>query len=217
MVVRMLSYARIGMGLALALVIGTITMIGSPGSGYATTASGPTASVGQACPKANESGAEQASREAIDRITLVRTTQCVAGKGRRTRGGGRTTGVSFAQCITEPRARQPGATYRLSECKGSTKTMQAEAVAQARAIAQLNAAGVYGDSAPTGGITPNLQWETTLPSGGEPDLLLYDRNDPSGPVGLGELKPPQMAAPLPPPGSSGTTSVSTALHSCPTG
>ena len=93
--------------------------------------------------------------------------------------------------------------YRPGECKGEVDggAIQAEAIAQARLIAQLNQTGVYGDSAP-GGVTPNLQWEPVIPnSSGQkygdaatapgtlrPDLLLYDRTATHPTVEVAEIK-----------------------------
>jgi hypothetical protein len=85
----------------------------------------------------------------------------------------------------DARAFQPNPVYGRSECRNAPNT-QAEAVGQTRAIMRLNAMGFAGDSA-AGGITPNLQWELFIP-GGRPDVVLYDRTDPDGNVGLIEAK-----------------------------
>ena len=89
-------------------------------------------------------------------------------------------------CVSDPRALIPNGIYRIEDCK--PWGLQGENIAQTRVVAQLNAAGVYGDSSATG-ITPNLQWEVVLPTSGDrPDLLLYDRTNPAGKVGLVEMK-----------------------------
>ncbi|GAA3265407.1 hypothetical protein GCM10020218_001290 [Dactylosporangium vinaceum] len=89
-------------------------------------------------------------------------------------------------CVKDPRALVPNAVYKIQDCR--PYGLQAEGTAQARVVAQLNAAGVYGDSSASG-ITPNLQWETTVPgASGRPDLVLYDRNNAAGQVGLVEMK-----------------------------
>ncbi|WP_041540316.1 VWD domain-containing protein [Catenulispora acidiphila] len=101
------------------------------------------------------------------------------------------TGSYTVPCISDPRALIPDATYSKMDCK--PLYLAGENIAQTRVIAQLNAAGVYGDSAATG-ITANLQWETILPDpaapdkNNRPDLLLYDRTKANGPVGLVEMK-----------------------------
>jgi hypothetical protein len=106
--------------------------------------------------------------------------QCIAGQGRKTRGYIQTA------CITDSRALIAGEIYLPNECKGGAFN-QAEAIAQARTVAQLNAAGVYGDSGTGGKITPNLQWETVIPKG-RLDLLLYDRTKSTGDIGIVEIK-----------------------------
>jgi hypothetical protein len=65
--------------------------------------------------------------------------------------------------------------------------VQAEAIAQARAIARLNDASAHGDRAGAGFITANLQWEV-LYSSGRIDLLMYDRADPNGPIELADAR-----------------------------
>ena len=81
---------------------------------------------------------------------------------------------------------QPDALYDVGDCIAAN-TIQAEAIGQARAITQYNHQRVFGDSAPLGQITPNLQWEVTIP-GGRPDIVLYDRTTPGSPVYLIEAK-----------------------------
>ncbi|MDQ1294879.1 MAG: hypothetical protein QG608_2764, partial [Actinomycetota bacterium] len=106
--------------------------------------------------------------------------QCIAEETRSTRVR------LLNSCITGAKALQPDATYSKLECRGGGG-IQAEAIAQARTIAQLNARGTYGPSSP-GGISPNLQWETQIPGGGRPDLFIYDRDNPTSDVGLVEMK-----------------------------
>ncbi|MDF9817202.1 VWD domain-containing protein [Streptomyces sp. SPB162] len=89
-------------------------------------------------------------------------------------------------CVLDPRALVPNAAYKKPDCK--PLGLQGENIAQTRVIAQLNAAGVYGDRSTTG-ITPNLQWETINPvNEARPDLLLYDHASTTGPIGLVEMK-----------------------------
>lgn len=104
---------------------------------------------------------------------------CVAELRRSTRLGLR------ADCIESAKALQSNPLYSVTECRAG-RGVQAEAIAQARAIAQLNDAGVHGDRA-TEGITANLQWEVRYP-GGQVDLLVYDRTDTAVPIELVELK-----------------------------
>ncbi|WP_344666421.1 VWD domain-containing protein [Catenulispora yoronensis] len=123
--------------------------------------------------------------------------RCIAGLSistRRTLGyvyNPATASYTSVRCVSDPRALVPNATYNIVDCK--PLRLQAENIAQNRVIAQLNAAGVYGDSAATG-VTANLQWETILPNpasptkSNRPDLLLYDRTKAAGPVGLVEMK-----------------------------
>jgi hypothetical protein len=131
-------------------------------------------------------------------VPLVGAAQCIAEHLTSTRrnlgyawnpaGGGYTT----IPCVKDPRALVPGAVYKIEDCRPGG--LQAENTAQARVVAQLNAAGVFGDTSLTG-ITPNLQWETQVPGSRlRPDLLLYNRNDPTGPVGLVEMKGDWSAA-----------------------
>jgi hypothetical protein len=83
-------------------------------------------------------------------------------------GAGAPTGIP---CMKDPRALVPNAKYKIKDCRAWGK--QAENLAQNRIIAQLNAAGVHGDTSLTG-ITPNLQWEVTVPGtrGQQIDLLM---------------------------------------------
>ncbi|MYS25068.1 MULTISPECIES: VWD domain-containing protein, partial [unclassified Streptomyces] len=96
-----------------------------------------------------------------------------------------TRSYTTVPCVLDPRALVPHAVYKKPDCK--PLRLQGENIAQTRVIAQLNAAGVYGDSSATG-ITPNIQWETMIPGGGRPDLVLYDHTSTTGPVGLVEMK-----------------------------
>ncbi|MGW2836946.1 VWD domain-containing protein [Streptomyces sp. NPDC001493] len=97
-----------------------------------------------------------------------------------------TKSYTSVPCVLDPRALKPNAVYKIQDCK--PRRMEAENLAQTRVIAQLNAAGVYGDRSATG-ITPNIQWETQITPGGlRPDLVLYDHTSNTGPVGLVEMK-----------------------------
>jgi len=86
----------------------------------------------------------------------------------------------------DARALVSNAIYRRSECKNASST-QAEATAQTRALVKMNDAGVHGDSAPLGRITPNLQWETIF-GRNRIDILRYDRSAPGGSIELVEVK-----------------------------
>lgn len=106
--------------------------------------------------------------------------RCIAELVRSTRSG------LQPDCLTAPKALQLNPLYAKTECHGG-RGVQAEAIAQARAIARLNAGGVYGDHGPTGGITANLQWEVGY-SSGRIDVLRYNRDEPNSPIELIDLK-----------------------------
>ncbi|HEY3871923.1 MAG TPA: VWD domain-containing protein [Actinocrinis sp.] len=114
------------------------------------------------------------------------TTQCIAGFDTSTRRSLGNRAGTATSCILDPQALVPGAVYQTDDCLPGA--LNAEPLAEARVIAQLNQAGVYGDTSATG-ITPNVQWETVVPgTASRPDLLLYNRNDPTQKVGLVEMK-----------------------------
>ena len=112
-------------------------------------------------------------------------SRCVAGNLMSTRGklgyawSPASNSYTSVPCVLDPRALVPNAVYKKPDCK--PLRLQGENIAQTRVIAQLNAAGVYGDSSTTG-ITPNIQWETMIPGSGRPDLVLYDHTSTTGPV-----------------------------------
>jgi len=106
-------------------------------------------------------------------------TQCIAEMPMRTRGRLATN------CFSD-RELQKNAIYQIGECIGGNN-IQAEAVAQARAITRFNASGLFGKPEASGQITPNVQWEVTIPSG-RVDILAYDRFAPGTPVELVEAK-----------------------------
>ncbi|MEO6603974.1 MAG: hypothetical protein ABIN55_00020, partial [Aeromicrobium sp.] len=119
--------------------------------------------------------------------------RCIAEVVRSTRSGVQ------ADCIASSKAvNTENPLYTPTECrKGSG--VQAEAVGQARAIAQLNAAGASHEVTASGLISANAQWEVTIPSqpksgsnpkkpSGRVDLLFYERNQSAGPVALIELR-----------------------------
>ncbi|HST48548.1 VWD domain-containing protein [Jatrophihabitans sp.] len=118
--------------------------------------------------------------------SLGRASRCVAEMMRSTRGFLR------PECF-DTRALTPDQLYRLGECKGLT-TIQAEAIAQTRAIVRFNSQSVFGDSAPLGSVTANLQWEVSYPkpagaaTGGRVDILMYDRTSPGSPMQAIEVK-----------------------------
>ncbi len=127
--------------------------------------------------------------------------ECVAGLLVKTRG------YVQERCLIE-KWNDPDAVYEPGECYGnSAGKMYAEAIAQARFIAQMNARGVHGD-AEVGGITANLQWETVLQNSSgatytgrktpgatlRPDALFYHRElGNSAQVEVVEVK---LAAPM---------------------
>ncbi|WP_461022372.1 VWD domain-containing protein, partial [Thalassiella azotivora] len=112
--------------------------------------------------------------------TAASARACVAELERSTRSG------LQADCITGPKALSPNGLYHRTECRGG-RGVQAEAIAQARAIAQLNARAPYGDPPAAGGVNPNLQWEVRY-SSGRIDILSYDRHDTDEPIELIEVK-----------------------------
>lgn len=86
-------------------------------------------------------------------------------------------GYITPRCITDAKALEQKAEYKRSECYGAREDgngpIFAEAIAQARLVAQLNAAGVYGLSVPHGeGITPGVQWEPNFPNP-KPNRISY--------------------------------------------
>ncbi|WP_423464301.1 VWD domain-containing protein [Promicromonospora sp. MS192] len=119
-----------------------------------------------------------------------------------------TTGASARRCIAEEvrgsrsglldgcfnasKAALANALYTRHEChKGYG--VQAEAIAQGRAIQKLNSAGVYGKAPVVGGVSADIQWEVTYPGttgkkSGRIDILLYDKDDPIAPIELVEVK-----------------------------
>ena len=113
-----------------------------------------------------------------------------------------TRGFVASDCILDVKALDPeNPEYKKGECKSGG--VQAEAIAQARVIAQLNQTRVHGDSSPQGsGITPNLQWEPIFPNVSKvtydesskipvtvrPDLLLYDHSSSTGSISVAEIK-----------------------------
>ncbi|MCA4135710.1 hypothetical protein [Arthrobacter sp. M4] len=73
--------------------------------------------------------------------------------------------------------------YEPAECGSIGKGV--EYIAQSRAIARLNQMqNVVSKS----GINANIQWEVVLPSGKHPDILVYNRDDPSVPLQVIEVK-----------------------------
>lgn len=146
-----------------AVVIAALTSVALLASSSSAIAA--TTTTGAACAPNSEAAS-----------TLTVSAQCIAEALTSTRG------YVDPVCITDARSRT---VYSIGDCKAGG--IQAEAMAQARAVSQLNAAGVYGDVA-VGGVTANLQWETVIPGGRRPDLLLYDRKNPGGAVGIVEMK-----------------------------
>ncbi|MFI2486114.1 VWD domain-containing protein [Promicromonospora kroppenstedtii] len=112
--------------------------------------------------------------------------RCIAEEVRGSRSG------LLDACFNAAKAALANAIYTRHEChKGYG--VQAEAIAQGRAIQKLNSAGVYGKAAVAGGITPDIQWEVTYPGttgkkSGRIDILLYDKDDPIAPIELVEVK-----------------------------
>jgi hypothetical protein len=106
-------------------------------------------------------------------------SRCIAELMRTTRG--RINPV----CLDDRALISPGVEYGMTECRLGPG-IQAEAVAQARAIMRFNAAGYAGDTS-FSGVTPNIQWEVESPAG-RPDILLYDRTSPVAPIQLIEVR-----------------------------
>jgi hypothetical protein len=139
------------------------------------------------------------------------SSECVAGMSvRSTRGyirGPKALVPGGPDCLLEPKAiSEFNPEYRPGDCgikPCDNKLLPAEAIAQARLIAQINQHKVYGDQS-IGGISANIQWEPRIPnSSGQqirgcganriqrylrPDLLLYKRGDPSVPLEVAEIK-----------------------------
>jgi von Willebrand factor type D domain len=111
--------------------------------------------------------------------------ECIAEERRNTRSALKTA------CLFNSKTLIPGASYEKRECREGG-LVEAEAVAQARAIAQLSHARVPG-LAPEAGITPDIQWETAF-RGGRADIWIYnstltsDFDKPAGNVDLIEVK-----------------------------
>lgn len=95
----------------------------------------------------------------------------------------------MSSCVLDPKAvAKTNPLYGRAECFGGSG-VQAEAIAHARYIAQLNASGVFGDPPAVGGITANVQWEVTYPKAASTatppgsrrvDVLDYDRSSTAG-------------------------------------
>ena len=78
-----------------------------------------------------------------------------------------------ADCLLDPEARTPGFIYDEQQCGGVGSA--AELIAQMRAIARLND---VIDSRSSTGISPDIQWEFGLGSGGgRGDILYYNSKD----------------------------------------
>ena len=124
---------------------------------------------------------------------------CIAGSVYSTRQR-----ITDDSCFANPKATQlPNPTnpfpaiYRKSGCKDPKGTRyQVESVAQARMIAQLDLQSPHGDVTQnlpgTPNISPNIQWEVAVPgaSGNPiyPDILVYNRTDPTGAISIIENK-----------------------------
>lgn len=107
---------------------------------------------------------------------------CVAEKVRSTRSG------LNQLCLVDGKALLPNPWYTKQECRtGRTGNIEAEAIAQARAIARLDLQGVHGDAFTPGSISANLQWEVRYPNR-RVDILMYDRQTPNAPIELIEVR-----------------------------
>lgn len=79
------------------------------------------------------------------------------------------------------------ALYTRVECRGG-RGVQAEAIAQARAIASFNSKpALSGGATDPGKISSHIQWEVRGPHG-RVDILVYDPDDSSGDIQIVELK-----------------------------
>lgn len=127
-------------------------------------------------------------------IVPVSGKRCVAELMRRSRG------QLLATCFNSAKAALADALYGRTECKNGRGTTQDEAIAQARYIQRLNDAGVYGKPVTVGGISPDIQWEVKyskrpgIDRGGRPDVVVYDRDNPNGPIEVVEVKTAEKEA-----------------------
>ncbi|MFD7025041.1 VWD domain-containing protein [Promicromonospora sukumoe] len=112
--------------------------------------------------------------------------RCIAEQVRGSRSG------LTADCFNATKALLVNALYTRTEChKGHG--VQAEAIAQGRAIQKFNAEGVNGKAPVASGITADLQWEVPYPvlggkDAGRLDILRYDRDSPNAPIEIIEVK-----------------------------
>ena len=88
-------------------------------------------------------------------------------------------------CVLGPRPTSEYV-YQNAECGGPVKNVQAEFIAQARAIAYLNQKLTPQNLG--SGVTPDVQWELSLRNGRRPDILYYDHTVVGGVAELIEAK-----------------------------
>lgn len=157
-------------------LVGIMAIIALAGLQVIHGASDASAESGFCDPNSASYSPEAAADQCLDGILVTSTRNFVVPK-----------------CITEDRALEYGATYAPGECRPVDKTVQAEAVAQARAIAWFNHSGVRGAGPTTGdAVSPNIQWEpyiandvsprisyqrsgsTVTPKSIRPDILFYN-------------------------------------------
>jgi len=114
-------------------------------------------------------------------VGFERRPQCVAKANVKTRGYG------IGRCITDPRTLDLSyATYTYGDCRG-TKLIQAEAIAQARAIVNLNL--MLAAEVPKQQVSTQVQWEVSPGASRQrPDIGIYDPTDEAAPIGLIEVK-----------------------------
>lgn len=117
---------------------------------------------------------------------LTSNQRCIAEQVRGSRSG------LTADCFNAAKALLVNAIYARTEChKG--RGVQAEAIAQGRAIQKFNAEGVNDKAPVASGITADLQWEVPYPAlggkdAGRLDILRYDRDSPNAPIEIIEVK-----------------------------
>jgi hypothetical protein len=86
-------------------------------------------------------------------------------------------------CLLADKALQPDAIYAPSECGGSSTRVQAEFIAQARYIAQMN----KDLKGPADGIKSDIQWEVSFKTL-RPDIIAYNPKDSTTPISIYEVK-----------------------------
>lgn len=114
------------------------------------------------------SSAEPCANDNNYSIPAAGESRCIAGAQLNTRSR------LSSECLTGVLAlRKVDHPYAPGECNHGVGR-QAEAIAQARAIARMNSDLLLQapeGARPASGITPDLQWEVILPNGARPDII----------------------------------------------